>query len=74
MSKRDKYFEKKNVPVVQHQNKFSRFEGQLVVLRCLKVVQRTHFPDLLPSSAAGVVCSVRGGGQGSQVSLLFLLL
>lgn len=62
------------LPVIQNQNKFSSFEGQLIIFSRFKVVQRTHLPGLLPRATVGVAWGVRGQGHGPCLCLLLLLL
>lgn len=64
----------KTLPVIQNQNNFSSFEGQLIIFSRLEVVQRAHLPGLLPPAAVGVARRVRGHGQGPRLCLLLLLL
>lgn len=60
------------LPVIQNQDKFSCFEGQLIIFSCLKVVQGTDLPGLLPPATVGVGWGVRC--QGTSLSLQLLLL
>lgn len=62
------------LPVVQNYNKFSGFEGELIVFGCFEVVERAHFSDLLPSAAVSVGWWVSGQGQRSRFCLLLLFL
>ncbi len=62
------------LPVVQNQNKFSSFEGQLIIFSRLEVIQCTNLPDLLAPATISVVWGVRGQGQGPCLCLLLLLL